>query len=95
MDKVEAERRSYLEKEKRIKAVTVCFTDLEGRLHMLDYDKKFLLSSRQPDLRRLVDPRLLQASPRPTCAWASTGRPSTGCPPTSSARARCWSSARC
>jgi glutamine synthetase len=23
----------------------VCFTDLEGRLHMLDYDKKFLLRS--------------------------------------------------
>jgi glutamine synthetase len=23
----------------------VCFTDLEGRLHMLDYDKKFLLKS--------------------------------------------------
>src|SRR5688500_12449101 len=31
--------------EKRLKAVTVCFTDLEGRLHMLDYDKKFLLGS--------------------------------------------------
>jgi glutamine synthetase len=45
MEKVEAERRSYLEGEKRIKAVTVAFTDLEGRLHMLDYDKKFLLSS--------------------------------------------------
>lgn len=35
----------YLADEKRIKAVTVCFTDLEGRLHMLDYDKKFLLKS--------------------------------------------------
>jgi glutamine synthetase len=35
----------YLGDEKRIKAVTVCFTDLEGRLHMLDYDKKFLLRS--------------------------------------------------
>lgn len=35
----------YLTDEKRIKAVTVCFTDLEGRLHMLDYDKKFLLKS--------------------------------------------------
>jgi glutamine synthetase len=23
----------------------VCFSDLEGRLHMLDYDKKFLLKS--------------------------------------------------
>nr|MEE4268121.1 glutamine synthetase family protein [Candidatus Krumholzibacteria bacterium] len=45
MEKVEAERREYLEEEKRIKAVTVAFTDLEGRLHMLDYDKKFLLNS--------------------------------------------------
>lgn len=35
----------YLEKEKSIKAVTVCFTDIEGRLHMLDYDKKFFLAS--------------------------------------------------
>ena len=35
----------YLADEKRIKAVTVCFSDLEGRLHMLDYDKKFLLKS--------------------------------------------------
>ncbi len=25
--------------------MTVCFTDLEGRFHMLDYDKKFLLKS--------------------------------------------------
>jgi len=31
--------------EKGVKAVTVCFSDLEGRLHMLDYDKKFLLKS--------------------------------------------------
>ena len=36
---------TYLEKETRIKAVTVCFTDIEGRFHMLDYDKKFLLNS--------------------------------------------------
>jgi glutamine synthetase len=36
---------TYLEKEKSIKAVTVCFTDIEGRLHMLDYDKKYFLSS--------------------------------------------------
>jgi len=47
MDKVEKERRAYLESEKRIKAVTVAFSDLEGRLHMLDYDKKFLLSTDQ------------------------------------------------
>src|SRR5512135_2528293 len=38
-------RMKYLTDEKRIKAVTVCFTDLEGRFHMLDYDKKFLLPS--------------------------------------------------
>jgi glutamine synthetase len=38
-------RMRYLHDEKRIKAVTVCFTDLEGRLQMLDYDKKFLLKS--------------------------------------------------
>jgi len=44
-DKVREERIKYLEGEKRIKAVTVCFTDIEGRLHMLDYDKKFLLKS--------------------------------------------------
>src|SRR5688572_1414520 len=42
---VQEERMRYLTDEKRIKAVTVCFTDLEGRLHMLDYDKKFLLKS--------------------------------------------------
>jgi glutamine synthetase len=35
----------YLHDEKSLKAVTVCFTDLEGRFHMLDYDKKFLLKS--------------------------------------------------
>src|SRR5438105_9552934 len=38
-------RRKDLTDEKRLKALTVCFTDLEGRLHMLDYDKKFLLKS--------------------------------------------------
>src|SRR5581483_6613696 len=44
-DTVREERTRYLTDEQRIKAVTVCFTDLEGRLHMLDYDKKFLLKS--------------------------------------------------
>src|SRR6201981_3426168 len=39
------ERIKYLTDEKRIKAVTVLFSDLEGRLHMLDYDKKFLVKS--------------------------------------------------
>jgi len=40
---IEEARRKYLTDEKRVKAVTVCFSDLEGRFHMLDYDKKFLL----------------------------------------------------
>lgn len=45
MDKIREDRERYLRDERRIKAVTVCFTDLEGRLHMLDYDKKFLLKA--------------------------------------------------
>ncbi|TAN31310.1 glutamine synthetase, partial [bacterium] len=44
-DQLQEERLKYLTDEKRIKAVTVLFSDLEGRLHMLDYDKKFLLKS--------------------------------------------------
>ena len=40
--KLQEERIKYLTDEKRLKAVTVLFSDLEGRLHMLDYDKKFL-----------------------------------------------------
>ncbi len=43
--KIQEERLKYLADEARIKAVTVMFSDLEGRLHMLDYDKKFLLKS--------------------------------------------------
>lgn len=35
----------WLKREKKVKAVTICFSDIEGRLHMLDYDKKFLLDS--------------------------------------------------
>jgi glutamine synthetase len=44
-DDIREKRLKYLKDEKRIKAVTVLFTDLEGRLHLLDYDKKFLLGS--------------------------------------------------
>src|SRR5690349_8288631 len=43
--KIQEQRLKYLADEKRIKAVTVMFSDLEGRLHMLDYDKKFLLKA--------------------------------------------------
>lgn len=42
---LEREYTTWLRKEKRIKAVTLCFSDIEGRLHMLDYDKKFFLDS--------------------------------------------------
>ena len=45
LEQIREERLKYLSDEKRIKAVTVLFSDLEGRLHMLDYDKKFLLKS--------------------------------------------------
>lgn len=41
----EKEHCKYLTAEKRIKTVTACFSDIEGRLHMLDYDKKFFLNS--------------------------------------------------
>jgi len=44
-EQIQEERIKYLTDEKRIKAVTVLFSDLEGRLHMLDYDKKFLIKS--------------------------------------------------
>jgi glutamine synthetase len=42
---LEKKHTEYLKKEKRIKAVTLCFSDIEGKFHMLDYDKKFLLDS--------------------------------------------------
>ena len=42
---IQEERLKYLTDEKRIKAVTVLFSDLEGRLHMLDYDKKWLVKN--------------------------------------------------
>jgi glutamine synthetase len=45
MHKLQEERMKYLAGEKRIKAVTMMFSDLEGRLHMLDYDKKFFVKS--------------------------------------------------
>ena len=45
IDEIREKRLKYLKDEKRIKALTVLFTDLEGRLHLLDYDKKFLLGS--------------------------------------------------
>ncbi|HEX5456340.1 MAG TPA: glutamine synthetase family protein [Candidatus Saccharimonadales bacterium] len=43
--KAEKEHTATLNRENGIKAVTVCFSNIEGRLHMLDYDKKFFLKS--------------------------------------------------
>ncbi|MDP2690871.1 MAG: glutamine synthetase family protein [bacterium] len=34
-----------LKEDSRIRAVTICFTDLEGKLHLLDYNKDFFLDS--------------------------------------------------
>jgi glutamine synthetase len=45
IEKIQEERIKYLTDEKRIKAVTLLFSDLEGRLHVLDYDKKFLVKN--------------------------------------------------
>lgn len=45
LDQLQEQRLKYLTDEKGIKAVSVLFSDLEGRLHMLDYDKKFLVKS--------------------------------------------------
>src|SRR5690348_15978212 len=45
IEEVRDKRIKYLTDQKHIKAVTVLFSDLEGRLHLLDYDKKFLLNS--------------------------------------------------
>jgi glutamine synthetase len=44
-DVIQEARLKYLTDTPGIKAVTVLFSDLEGRIHMLDYDKKFLLKS--------------------------------------------------
>lgn len=40
---LKTEYSSQLKKEKGIKAVTVCFCNIEGRLHMLDFDKDYFL----------------------------------------------------
>jgi glutamine synthetase len=45
MEVIREERLKYLTDTHSIKAITVLFSDLEGRLHMLDYDKKFLVGS--------------------------------------------------
>ena len=88
---IREERLKYLTDEKRIKAVTVVFSDLEGRLHMLDYDKKFIVKSDDNLTFDGSSIRGFTAQRRAIFAWASTGDLSIGCPPTSSAQARRWS----
>jgi len=44
-DEIREKRLKDLKDAKNVKAVTVLFSDLEGRLHLLDYDKKFLLGA--------------------------------------------------
>ena len=44
-EECEEKHRHLLKNTKKIRAVTVCFSNIEGRLHMLDYDKDFLLAS--------------------------------------------------
>ena len=93
--KIQEERLKYLTDEKRIKAVTVLFSDLEGRLHMLDYDKKFLLKSYDnltfdgSSIRGFTAQR--ESDLRLGIDW---GAFLLGRRPTYSAPARCWSSAR-
>src|SRR5271165_115987 len=73
--KIQEERLKYLTDEARIKAVTVMFSDLEGRLHMLDYDKKFLLKSHDnltfdgSSIRGFTAQR--ESDLRLVCDWAS------------------------
>ncbi len=45
IDEIREKRLKELTDAKGVKAVTVLFSDLEGRLHLLDYDKKFLINS--------------------------------------------------
>lgn len=44
-DEVREDMLNYLKDESGLKAVSVGFSDLEGRLHFLDYDKNFLVDS--------------------------------------------------
>ena len=44
-DEFGAELRNIIADDDGIKALTVCFSVLEGKLHMLDYNKKYVLES--------------------------------------------------
>ena len=91
--KIQEDRLKYLTDEKRIKAVTVLFSDLEGRLHMLDYDKKFLIKSWDNLTFDGSSIRGFTAQRESDLRLGSTGRHFTGRRRISSARAKCWCSA--
>jgi glutamine synthetase len=40
-----SQHKSDLKDDQTVKAITVCFSDIEGRFHMLDYDKDYILAS--------------------------------------------------
>lgn len=44
-DELQKAYQSALRADEGIKAVTVCFSNIEGRLHMLDFDKDYFLSN--------------------------------------------------
>lgn len=89
--KIQEERIKYLTDEKRIKAVTVLFSDLEGRLHMLDYDKKFLIKNWDNLTFDGSSIRGSLLSARAIYAWQWIGARSTGSPPIYLVPARSWS----
>lgn len=49
-DEFGAELRKTIADDEGIKALTVCFSDLEGKLHMLDYNKKYVLGGAEDNL---------------------------------------------
>jgi len=53
--------------------VTVLFSDLEGRLHMLDYDKSFSLRAGQFDVLTLLDPWIYRATRKRPAAGHGLG----------------------
>lgn len=44
-EECEEKHKKFLRDTYEIRAVTICFSNIEGRLHMLDYDKEFLLKN--------------------------------------------------
>jgi len=79
---------------KNTSSVTVMFSDLEGRIHLLDYDKKFLIKSYDNLTFDGSSIRGFTAQKESDLRLGMTGARFTGCRRTCSARARCWCSVR-